>query len=278
MAQTEWIMYVAAAALYALSSVIYLYCLVSRKEERINLAVSTALIGLLFHSVSIALRWIETGHGPYISMYEVLSKYAWFSVVIFLLVQQKYEKIKIAGFIVLPASFLMMAIGSTYSRDIQMIPSSLRSYWLVAHVGFASLGFGSVMVAAAIAVLYILKERQLNTGVQDSFYDRLPDLRTMDDLMYRFVASGFFALTIMIAAGAIWANQTWGRYWGWDPIETWSLISWFTYGICLHLRMNAGWTGKRIAWLIIFSIFVLAFSAFGVGYVYSGRHTDYLTS
>ena len=68
MAQTEWIMYVAAAALYALSSAIYLYCLVFKKEERINLAVGSALIGLLFHSVSIALRWIETGHGPYISM------------------------------------------------------------------------------------------------------------------------------------------------------------------------------------------------------------------
>jgi cytochrome c-type biogenesis protein CcsB len=278
MAQTEWIIYVAAAVLYALSSAIYLYCLVFKKEERINLAVSTAFAGLLFHSVSIALRWIETGHGPYISMYEVLSKYAWFSVVIFLFSQQKYEKIKIAGFIVLPASFLLMAIGSTYSRDIQMIPASLQSYWLIAHVGFASLGFGSVMVAAATAALYILKEKQLNTGIQDSFYERLPGLRTMDDLMYHFVAMGFFALTIMIAAGAIWANQTWGRYWGWDPIETWSLISWFTYGICLHLRMNAGWTGKRIAWLIIFSIFVLAFSAFGVGYVYSGRHTDYLTS
>ncbi len=276
MAQTEWIMYAAAAALYALSSAIYLYCLVFKKEEKINLAVSTALAGLLFHSVSIALRWIETGHGPYISMYEVLSKYAWFSVVIFLLTQQKYEKIKIAGFIVLPASFLMMAIGSTYSRDIQMIPASLQSYWLIVHVGFASLGFGSVMVAVATAVLYILKEK--HTGVRDSFYDWLPDLRTMDDLMYRFVAMGFFALTIMIAAGAIWANQTWGRYWGWDPIETWSLISWFTYGICLHLRMNAEWSGKRIAWLIILSIFILAFSAFGVGYVYSGLHTSYLTS
>lgn len=278
MGQIDWIMYLAATVLYALSSVIYIYCIVFKKEERINFAVSSALAGLLFHSVSIALRWIETGHGPYISMFEVLSKYAWFSVVIFLIVQQKYEKIKIAGFIVMPASFLMMAIGSTFSRDTQLLSASLRSYWLVAHVGFASLGFGSILVAVGAAVLYILKEKHLNTGVPDSFYDRLPGLRTMDDLMYRFVAVGFFALTIMIAAGAIWANQTWGRYWGWDPTETWSLISWFTYAICLHLRMNAGWTGKRIAWLIIFSIFVLAFSAFGVGYVYSGLHTSYLTS
>ncbi|VVB89374.1 Cytochrome c biogenesis protein CcsA [uncultured archaeon] len=261
----------------------YIYCLAFRKEEKLNLAASVALTGLLFHSVSIALRWIETGHGPYISMFEVLSKYAWFSVVIFLLVQQKFEKIRIAGFIVMPASLLIMGVGSTYSRDIQAIPASLQSYWLIAHVGFASLAFGSILVAVGIAALYILKERHSNNSGEgpendDSFFNKLPQLKILDELMYRFVAFGLLSLTIMIGAGAIWANQTWGRYWGWDPVETWSLVTWFTYGICLHLRLNVGWSGKRIAWFIIFSIFIMAFSAFGVGYVYSGLHTSYLKS
>ena len=283
MAQIDYIMYLAATTLYALSSILYIYCLVFRKNEKIGLAVNGAIAGLLFHSVSIALRWIEVGHGPYISMYEVLSKYAWFSVVIFLLVQHKYEKIKIAGFIVMPVSFLIMGVGLTYSRDIQPLPASLRSYWLIAHVVFANLAFGAILVAVGIAFLYIMKERRAKKAEkelldEDSFYERLPELKVMDDLMYRFVASGFLFLTIMIGAGAIWANQTWGRYWGWDPTETWSLVTWFVYAICLHLRMNVGWSGRRIAWFIIFSIIVLAFSAFGVGYVYSGLHTNYLTS
>ncbi len=283
MAQIDYIMYLAATTLYALSSILYIYCLVFKKNEKIGLAINGAVAGLLFHSVSIALRWIEVGHGPYISMYEVLSKYAWFSVVIFLLVQYKYEKIKIAGFIVMPISFLIMGMGLSYSRDIQPLSPSLRSYWLIAHVVFANLAFGAILVAVGIAALYILKERRskkVETGLidEDSFYERLPELKVMDDLMYRFVASGFLFLTIMIGAGAIWANQTWGRYWGWDPTETWSLITWFVLGICLHLRMNAGWSGKRIAWFIIFIIIVLAFSVFGVGYVYSGLHTNYLTS
>ncbi len=283
MAQIDWILYLTATTFYALSSIIYIISFIFKKEDKIKFAIGTAIAGLLFHSISIALRWIETGHGPYISMYEVLSKYAWFSIVIFLLVQYKYEKLKIAGFIVLPVSLMMMAVGSTYSRDIQMIPASLRSYWLIAHVGFASLAFGFLLVASGIAVLYIMKEkrsRNKEAGLVDdaSFYDKLPGFKVMDDMMYRFVASGFLFLTIMIGTGAIWANQTWGRYWGWDPIETWSLIVWFTYGICLHLRMNVGWSGKRIAWLIIFSIFVLVFSLFGVGVVYTGLHTDYITS
>ncbi|VVB87484.1 Cytochrome c biogenesis protein CcsA [uncultured archaeon] len=278
MGQIDWIMYLTATTLYALSSIVYIYGLVFKKEKRINFAANSALAGLLFHSISIALRWAETGHGPYTSMFEILSGYAWSSVAFFLIAQQKYEKIRIAGFIVLPVSFLIMGAGSTYSRDIQLLPASLRSYWLIAHVAFANLAFGSILVAVGIAALYILKERSSQADNADSFYDMLPRLKVMDELMYSFVASGLLFLTIMIGSGAIGANQTWGRYWGWDPIETWSLISWFVYGICLHLRINMGWTGKKVAWLIIFSIFVLAFSLLGVGYVYGGLHADYLTS
>lgn len=276
MEQIDWIMYLMATTLYALSSIIYIYCLVFKKEEKIKFAASAAIAGLLFQAVSIALRWVQVEHGPYVSMFEIFSGYAWVSTAIFLIAQQKYRIIKIAGFIVMPVSFLIMGVGSMYSRDILLVPASLRSYWLIAHVIFAKLAFGSILVAVGIAVLYILKDRSLKKNDMDSFYDRLPSLEVMDELMYRFVASGLLFLTIMIGAGAIWANQTWGRYWGWDPTETWSLISWFVYGICLHLRMNAGWTGKKVAWLIVFSILVLAFSAFGVGYVYSGLHAGYL--
>ncbi|HWR26634.1 MAG TPA: c-type cytochrome biogenesis protein CcsB [candidate division Zixibacteria bacterium] len=280
MGQIDNVMYLTATTFYAISSILYIYCLVFKKEDRIKYALTGAVAGLLFHSVSIALRWIETGHGPYINMYEVLSKYAWFSVAIFLIIQQKYEKIKIAGFIVMPVTFLIMGVGLTYSRDIEMIPASLRSYWLIAHVVFANLAFGSILVAVGVAALYILKVRHSMAleKKDDSFYERLPELKVMDELMYQFVAAGLLFLTIMIGSGAIWANQTWGRYWGWDPIETWSLISWFMYAISLHLRVNVGWSGKRFAWFIIFSIFVLAFSLLGVGAVYSGLHTDYITS
>jgi len=280
MAQIENITYLTATTFYALSSILYIYCLVFKKEDRIKYALTGAVAGLLFHSVSIALRWIETGHGPYINMFEVLSKYAWFSVAIFLIIQQKYEKIKIAGFIVMPVAFLIMGVGLTYSRDIETIPASLRSYWLIAHVVFANLAFGSILVAVGVAALYILKERRSKAMEKkdDTFYERLPELKVMDELMYKFAAAGLLFLTIMIGSGGIWANQTWGRYWGWDPIETWSLISWFMYAICLHLHVNVGWSGKRFAWFIIFSIFVLAFSLFGVGLVYSGLHTAYITT
>jgi len=277
MAQIDWILYLTATTFYALSSIIYIISFVFKKEEKIKFATGTAVAGLLFHSISIALRWIETGHGPYISMYEVLSKYAWFSVIIFLFVQNKYEKLKVAGFIIMPASLLMMAVGSTYSRDIQMIPASLRSYWLITHVGFASLAFGSILIAVGIAVLYLLKEKRSkdtgDSGAKNlSFYDKLPDIKVMDDLMYRFVASGFLFLTIMIGSGAVWANQTWGRYWGWDPKETWSLITWLVYAALLHSRMVRGWKGNKLATMTIIGFCCVLFTYFGVNYL-AGLHS-----
>lgn len=283
MGQIEWVMFLSGATLYAISSVIFIYCLVFRNEGRLKYAIYGAVAGLIFHSVALALRWVEVGHGPYINMVEVLSAYVWVSVVIFLLAQQKYPKMKIVGFVIMPVSFMMMGLSSTYPSDVTLLPASLQSYWLISHVGFANLAFGSILVAVGLAILYLLKEKVLESAKMEnaevsSFYDRLPELRVIDDLMYRFVALGLIFITIMIVTGAIWANQTWGRYWGWDPTEIWSLVSWFVYAICLHLRMNSGWAGKRIAWLIIFSIFVLVFSLFGIGYVYSGLHTDYITT
>jgi cytochrome c-type biogenesis protein CcsB len=281
MAQIEWYMYLAATTLYIVSSVFYIYCLVFKNEEKLRYAFGTALAGLVFHSVSIALRWVETGHGPYISLYEVLSQAAWISVAFFLLTQKKYERIRIAGFVVMPVSFLLMGVGATNLRDFTTIPVSLHSYWLAPHAGFATLAFGCILTATGIAALYILKERYENINKDpevDSFFKKVPALKVMDELMYRFVGLGLIFLTIMIATGGIWANQTWGRYWAWDPIENWSLISWFMYAACLHMRVNAGWTGKRFAWFIILSIFVLAFSLFGVGVVYTGLHTDYITA
>lgn len=274
-----YFLYAAATTFYGLSSILYIYSFVFKREDRMGYALNCVLAGLIFQSVSIALRWMETGHGPYVNMFEIMSQYAWFCVVIFVLAQQKYPKIKFAGFAVMPVAFLLMGLGMTYTREVVPEPATLHSYWLIAHVIFANLAFGSVLVAVGISALYLLKDnRRKKVEKGDSFYDRLPELPVMDDLMYRFVATGLLFLTIMIASGAIWAYQTWGRYWGWDPIESWSLVAWFMYAVCLHLRMFAGWSGRRIAWFIIFSIIILAFSLMGVGYVYQGLHTDYLTS
>ncbi|MDF1533621.1 MAG: c-type cytochrome biogenesis protein CcsB [Methanosarcinaceae archaeon] len=277
----EWITYLIAVIFYILSSILYIYYIVFNKDDKIKYAFGSALVGLLSHSISITLRWIETGQGPFVSTFEVFSQYAWVSVAIFLVMQKKYDEIKIAGFIIMPVSFLLMGMGSSYSKEFQTSPPSLQTFWLMPHAVFASLAFGAILVATGMAILYILKEHfdnsKKDTHGPNLLYNKLPSLKAMDELMYRFVASGFISLSVMIISGAIWAYQSWGRYWAWDPIESWSLIAWLVYGIYLHQRMNAGWKGTRVAWLLVVGIFILVFTLFGAGYIYSGLHSSYMT-
>jgi ABC-type transport system involved in cytochrome c biogenesis permease subunit len=108
------------------------------------------------------------------------------------------------------------------------ISAKLASYWLSVHVTFAKLSYMSFIAASALALLFLWRER-IGEVKEGSMLARLPSQATVDDLSFRFVGVGFIFLTIMIVSGAIWANEAWGRYWGWDPIETWSLISWIVY-------------------------------------------------
>lgn len=275
MSQVEWITYIAASAFYAISAAIYVFSFVFKKEHWLRYGAFCAVVGLVPHSIALLARWIEAGHGPYYSMYEVFSSYAWVSVAIFLLSVLRTNKTRFAGLMVMPVSFILMGLGFNVSMEISPVPPSLNSFWLVAHVGFAKLGFGSILIATGMSIMYLLKERE--PVRYKEFFERFPTTGIMDDLSYQFAAVGFIFLTIMVAAGAIWADQTWGRYWGWDPIEIWSLISWLVYGVYLHLRMNAGWRGKRASWLMVVNIVILIFSLFGTGIVYEGLHSAYMT-
>jgi ABC-type transport system involved in cytochrome c biogenesis permease subunit len=155
----------------------------------------------------------------------------------------------------------MMAPG-----DLAPLEPPYRSSWLAVHVLFAWIAFGSYVVAAAIAGY------QLWIGRGGRSSDRLPAL---DEGSARLVAVGFLGHTVMIASGAIWAHGLWGRYWAWDPIETWSLVSWLTYAMVLHFRFTLGWTGRRAAWLGVAAAASIVVTFFGIGAV-SNVHTQLL--
>jgi len=150
-----------------------------------------------------------------------------------------------------------------------------QSNWLWVHVGFAWLAFGAFTMASAVGVVYLLKDREgLNQRAKD-FYEKFPPLEILNDLGLRLIAFGFVADTVMITTGAIWAGKLWGRYWSWDPVETWSLITWLIYGTNLHLRLTYGWKGRKAAWLAIISIAGVIILFFGLGFI-SKLHTRLL--
>ena len=256
-----------AIALYSVSFLLFLMGMVFRKEKLPVRAYHLALAGFLMHSGAIVVRWVITGHLPVMQTYENSLSGTWFIMLIYFVMRYTFPLSRPFGVAIIPLIILILWNGVQTGAELQPLEPPYRSNWLYVHVLFAWFSFGAYVVAFASGIMYLLKEKA-ETGV----FSRLPELKLLDELSFRLILFGFFAEAIMIGSGAIWARGLWGRYWAWDPVETWSLISWLTYGLNLHLRVTLGWRGKKAAWLAIVSLFGVIFAFFGIGFV-SGMHT-----
>ncbi len=271
MLKYEVILHWIAVGFYISSTVFFAYSLSFRKERAVNPAVLLAFTGLLFHSAALGLRWLVTGHGPYLMKYEILSSNAWVVIVMLLITAVKYPKMRPAGVVAVPLSFLMMTVGLFLNSEIKRLPPSLKGIWLVIHVTFNHLAVGALIIALGAAILYLLKEKKGET----EFFKKFPSTNVLDDYGYQFVAFGFIFWSITIVAGAIWANQAWGRYWGWDPVEVWSLITWLLYGLYLHLRLFRNWKGRKAAWMLVLCFVLSIFSIYLVPFTVESLHSVY---
>lgn len=221
-----------AVAAYLAGTAVLAYFLIFNKPEPRRVILGLIAFGLLPHAGALVLRYLQVGHGPYMMKYEVLSSNAWIAVFLLLLFLWFRKAWLPLGVVVLPASILMLGFGLFTSPEAHDLPPTLRSMWLVFHVLFNKLAVGAFLLSMAAAVALLRKQ----AGTSGRWLDRLPDVVTIELYMIRFVGFGMVFWTTTIGAGAIWANQSWGRYWGWDPIETWSLVTWLAYAILLHVR------------------------------------------
>ncbi len=271
---SEIVMMWAAVTLYALSSILFVIALVFRRQALLNWALAVGLIGLLPHLVGIGVRWARVGHPPALGFYEVVSSYAFISVAAFGLLAWRRRGLVALGAILMPLAFLMLGAAMFTPKADLALTSKLASWWLNIHVVFAKLSYGAFVVSFALAFVYLYRDRA--KGTLADVLEKLPSQPIIDDLQFRFVSVGFVFLGIMIVAGAIWANEAWGRYWAWDPIETWSLISWIVYALYLHTRLTLGWKGRRSATFAMFALPVVLFALIGVPLVYRSIHGAYL--
>lgn len=271
---SEIVMMWAAVTLYALSSILFVIALVFRRQALLNWALAVGLIGLVPHLVGIAVRWGRVGHPPALGFYEVVSSYAFISVAAFGLLVWRRRGLVALGAILMPLAFLMLGAAMFTPKADLALTSKLASWWLNIHVVFAKLSYGAFIVSFALAFVYLYRDRV--KGTLADVLEKLPAQPIIDDLQFRFVSVGFVFLGIMIVAGAIWANEAWGRYWAWDPIETWSLISWIVYALYLHTRLTLGWSGRRSARFAMFALPVVLFALIGVPLVYRSIHGAYL--
>jgi len=264
--------------IYLISSLGYLIFAASQQKRVGALSTSLLVIGLFLHSVGLAFRWVEThqtgyGYVPLSNMYESLIFFSWTIVLIYLILEFKYQQ-KIIGVFVTPFAFLAIALTSIIPGiDAKITPlvPALQSNWLAIHVITCFLGYASFAVSFGISVLYLIRDEK--GGKKEGVLRWLPSISILDEINYKSIVIGFPMLTLGIITGAAWAHYAWGTYWSWDPKETWSLITWFIYAAFLHARFTRDWRGRKAAILSIVGFTAVLFTYFGVNYLISGLHS-----
>ena len=245
----------------------------SRTERVGRLATAFMVLGFLLLTAAVIFRGISAHRVPWGNMYEfsITGAFAFSGAYLFAL--KKY-KLRWLGLPVSIAVLLTLgtAITLLYRPSAPLVPA-LKSIWLVIHVSAAIISGGVFLLANCVAAAYLILDRYEQKGVRPVWAQRLPSLEVLDNLSYRLVALVFPLWTFAVIAGAIWAESAWGRYWGWDPKETWAFITWVAYAAYLHARVTVGWRGRKAAWLCLF-----AGSTFLFNYIYinvwgTGRHT-----
>ncbi len=260
-----------SVGLYGLSTFCYIFGMIAKQDKLFTAGLYSALAGFFPHVGSIALRWSATGISPFISTSESLILGVFMTVLMFLIFQFSTKKVRPLGVLVMPVAFVLMGWAGTLMKEVvDTLAPALQSAWIWVHIVGASIGFASVLIAAGLGLLYLLKEKK-----SGGLYDRLPEPPELDTLSYRFVAGGFVFFGFMMVSGCFWANQVKGTYWNWDPVEVWSLVTWLIYGIYLHLRITFGWRGKRLAWYALIALLAMIVSYWGIPFTVETFHSGF---
>ncbi len=260
-----WLSVIGYAAAFAL----FLIAVVYRGTRSLSSAQLAIIIAFVLHSTALILRWSQTGHPPFVEFFESVSASAWFGVLIYLGLRAQRNEFRTAGLFVAGTVFLLLGWASTPSHTGGPLSASLQSTWLFIHASFATAAVGCFIAAAGIGLTFLWRTREDDTDDGDTARGE-----RKDEAVFRLVLVGFLFYGIMIVSGAIWADQAWGRYWAWDPIETWSLITWLVYGVFIHLHLTVrNARGRFTMWYALLAVLFAAFSLWGVGYVYETIHT-----
>jgi ABC-type transport system involved in cytochrome c biogenesis permease subunit len=256
----------AVLAYVAAGSIAIVALILGRRPERTVLGL--VVLGLALHALALGLRWERLGHGPFVTMFEILSSNVWSLMLVFALAYWRLPPIRASAAIVMPVQFMIMGWLLTASPGAGHLPPTYHTGWLYVHVGFGKVFFGAVLVALGISGV-ILARASATLGAR---FARLPGDAALAELAYRFMAIGFVFESLMLIAGAIWAQDAWGRYWAWDPLETWAFLTWLLLAGAIHARL-AFRLPARVGALLVLAVFVLGFlTFFGVPFVSTVPH------
>jgi cytochrome c-type biogenesis protein CcsB len=245
----------------------------AKADKAARIATALMLLAFILLFVAVIARGLSNGHVPWGNMYEFSITGALTFTGAYLVALRKYDLRWLGLFISLAALLTLGTAVTLLYRDSAPLVPALKSTWLIIHVVAAIISGGVFLLSNVIAGAYLYLDARERGAGRPAWATRLPALEVLDQLSYRLVAFVFPLWTFSVIAGAIWAESAWGRYWGWDPKETWAFITWVAYAAYLHARVTVGWKGRRAAWLCLF-----AGSTFLFNYVYvnvwgTGKHT-----
>jgi cytochrome c-type biogenesis protein CcsB len=254
-----------AIATYGLATLVIFSGVAFGRKPWLERAHLIAAAGLLAHAVAVVARWAASGHFPYIEAYENVLVGSFAMTVVYVALVVARRDLALTGALVLPVVLLTMGYGLTQAGEPGPVTPPYQSAWLIIHVTFAWVTYAAYSAVAGLALAVLVRRRAERHGREASGVPAwVPPSQQIDELSLKLVAFGFLNNAVMIASGAIWAYRLWGSYWSWDPVETWSLLTWLAYGFYMHARLTLGWRGERLAWVAIFALFGVLMMFWGV--------------
>jgi cytochrome c-type biogenesis protein CcsB len=221
----------------------------------------------------IVLRGLATARAPWGNMYEFINLTSFCGLAAAAVVLRKPQFRALWVFVLVPVLILLTVSGKWLYTHAAPVMPALQSYWLPIHVSVVSLGSGVFLVAGVASILFLLKMSRFGDGALAGVVSRLPDAQALDRIAYRTTIFAFPVFGFGVIFGAIWAEEAWGRYWGWDPKETLSFIAWVVYAAYLHARSTAGWRDKKAAWINVAGFAAMVFNLFFINLVTVGLHS-----
>lgn len=264
--QVEDKLFLFAVLIYALTMALYFFSYINKSEKMGKRAQNVLQIAFLIHTAAIIVRGLASKRVPLTNQYEFATAFAW-GIALFLMIFERKYKYYSMGTFVVPLLLIVIGYAALRNKEIQPLMPALKSWWLVIHVSLAILSYGSFAVATGTSIMFLIQNKK------DSKDKRLPSKEKLDEITYRAVLLGFLFLSMTIVTGALWAKKSWGRYWAWDPKETWSLVTWIIYTVYLHLRRSKGLANEKSAWFCIIGFIAVLFTYIGVNTLLPSLHS-----
>ncbi len=260
--------------LYAASVLGYLWHFFYQKPSGQKFALLLLMGGVLAHGSAVTCQIVSMKTLPVYTLAQNLTLAALILGLIFLFCQYFFH---FNGLGIFVSASLCFVIGTVLALPHTLVEPHqvLSGFWLYSHIAFSFAGDAALGLAAGVSALYLVQERNIKNKNPGFFFRRLSPLDSLDEMSSVFLGFGFCLFTFGLVTGFIYAKAVWGRFWGWDVKEFFSLFAWCIYGALLHCRFHVGWRGRRTAIMTILGFLVLLFTFLGVNLFLGGHHQGF---